>query len=199
MKKLRLGKFSILCVVLGLALMLSSLAIWAVSAVSAEQANKNARVILEQAIVMMPQATDQVPEERGNNAMAAMEIDGVNIAGVLEVEKYGAELPLAASWDKGLVSSMPCRFTGSIYDSSLIIGAVDSEGQFSFASQMNVNDTIVLTDMEGGRYTYRVETIQHAKHATRNKLQQGDYALTIFVKDSRNSQYLLIRCNPTFG
>lgn len=75
---------------------------------------------------------------------------------------------------------------------------MDSEGQFSFAAQMEVNDTIVLTDMEGGRYTYRVAAIQHAKHATRDKLQSGGYALTVFVKDSQNSQYILIRCNPAF-
>ena len=142
----------------------------------------------------MPSPIDRVPEERGNNSMAAIEIDGVNVVGVLEVEKYQTTLPIAASWDTHLLSSLPCRFTGSIYDQTLIIGATDSQSQFDFATLLDVGDRMVLTDMEGGRYTYSVEIIHHAKHATLEKLQEGEYPLTIFVKNSKTSQYLLIRC-----
>lgn len=196
MKKLLKSRLSTVCLVLGAALLIATGAILAVGQLQTRQARKDAVQILEKARILMPQAIDRVPEERGNNTMASQQIDGVNIAGVLEVPHFGTTLPLASGWDVGMVSSMPCRFGGSIYDSSLIIGAVDSEGQFSFASAMEVGDLIVLTDMEGGRYTYHVEAIQHAKHATRGKLQSGDYALTIFVKDSQNSQYLLLRCQP---
>ena len=196
MKKLLGGKISTICLILGVALLITTGVALTVNLLRGEQAQKNAAQILEKTLTMMPQAMDRVPEERGNNAMASREIDGVNIAGVLEIPHFGTTLPLAAAWDVGMVTSMPCRFGGSIYDSSLIIGAVDGEGQFSFASSMEVGDLIVLTDMEGGRYTYHVETIQHSKHATRDKLQAGDYALTIFVKDSQNSQYLLLRCQP---
>ena len=189
-------KLSAICLILGAALVITAGVAFAAEHFSEKQAKKDAAVILQQTVALLPQRTDRVPQERGNNAMASMEMDGVNVAGVVEVPKYGLQLPLASAWDTGLVVSMPCRFGGSIYDSSLIIGAVDSEGQFSFASRMEVGDTIVLTDMEGGRYTYRVEAIQHSKHAGRSKLEAGDYALTIFVKDSQNNQYLLIRCQP---
>lgn len=199
MKKLLGGKISAVCLILGAVLLLTAGTVLAVTQLSGEQAKKDTARILEQARTMMPRAMDRVPEERGNNTMASMEMDGVNIAGVLEIPQFAAALPLASAWDTGLVKSMPCRFTGSIYDGSLIIGAVDGEDQFSFASSMETDDLIVLTDMEGGRYTYRVAAIQHAKHATLEKLQFGNYALTIFVKDSRNGEYLLIRCDSDFA
>lgn len=186
-------------IVLGAVLLISAIAIMAFSGIRADRANRDAQQILEKLQPMLPEAEDRVPEQRGNNAMASMEIQGVNIAGILELPKYGRTLPLAASWDTDLVSSMPCRFAGSIYDSSLIIGGVDSQEQFSFASRMEVGDRLYLTDMEGGRYTYCVAAIQHAQHATLDKLQAGEYPLTVFVKDSKTSEYLLIRLESDFG
>lgn len=194
MKKRMIGKVYLVCIAIGVVLVLCAGYLLVSSHIATDQARQDAKVILEKTLALMPQTQNRVPEERGNNAMAAMEVDGVNVLGVLEIPQYGSTLPLASGWDTSLVLSMPCRFTGSIYDRSLIIGAVDAESQFSFASQMNMGDTIVLTDMEGGRYTYQVAAIHHAKHATLEKLQAGDYAMTIFVKDSKTSEYLLIRC-----
>lgn len=194
MKRLFRDKFSLLCIILGAALVLGAGAMLIMTKVTQSSARKDAALILEKVQSVMPQPVQRVPEERGNNAMASMQVDGVNIVGVLELPQYGRTLPVSSGWDTGLVSSMPCRFTGSIYDRSLIIGAADGEGQLSFASQLEVGTQIHLTDMEGGRYTYQVAAIHHAKHATLEKLQSGDYALTIFVKNSKTGDYLLIRC-----
>lgn len=188
------GKFSLVCILAGAVLILVAVAILLANGFSARQDARDARRILEEAQTLMPQAMDRIPQERGNNTMASMEIEDVNVIGVISFPGYGRTLPLAGQWDTSLVRSMPCRFTGSIYDRSLIIGAMDGESQIPFASRMEVGDEILLTDMEGGRYTYRVEAIHHARHATLAKLQEGEYDLTIFVKDSQHSEYLLIRC-----
>lgn len=192
MKRLLANPFACVCVILGIALLVGGVLLWVTAGTPAGHGQKDALQILEKAQALMPQSANRVPEERGNNTMAAMEIDGVNVVGVLEFPQYGRTLPVASQWDTALVSSLPCRFTGSIYDRTMIIGAVD--GQLPFAAQTEVGDRVLLTDMEGGRYTYRVAAIHHAKHATLEKLQAGDYAMTIFVKVSKTSEYLLIRC-----
>ncbi len=195
MKRLFHDKFSLICIILGAAMILSAAGMLVASRISAARAKVDSAQILGQVQALIPPAVDYVPEERGNNAMASLQIDGVNVAAVLEIPQYGRTLPVASGWDTDRVSSMPCRFAGSIYDSSLIIGAVDSQDQIPFTGQLEVGVQIILTDTEGGRYSYRIAAIQHAKHATLEKLQQGDYALTIFVKDSKTAEYLLIRCN----
>lgn len=194
MKRLLANPFSCICVLLGVALLLGAVVMLGTQGTSTNHGARDTQMILEKAQALIPQPVSRVPQERGNNTMAAIQIDGINVVGILEAPQYGRTLPVASTWDTGLVSSMPCRFAGSIYDQTLIIGAVDGEGQLSFAAQMEVGDTILLTDMEGGRYTYRVAAIHHAKHATLEKLQSGDYAMTLFVKDSKTSEYLLIRC-----
>ena len=194
MKRLLTNPFACVCVILGIALLVGGVLLWVTAGPSAGHGQIDTLQILEKAQALMPQAADRVPEERGNNTMAAMQIDGVNVVGVLEFPQYGRTLPVASQWDTALVSSMPCRFTGSIYDRTIILGAVDGSMQLPFAAQMEVGDRVLLTDMEGGRYTYRVAAIHHAKHATLEKLQSGDYPMTIFVRVSKTSEYLLIRC-----
>lgn len=194
MKRLFADKVSLICVILGIALLLGGVVVLVSMEVSASHSPRDTQQLLEKVQALIPQPVSKVPQERGNNAMAARQIDGINVGGILEFPKYGRTLPVASGWDTSLVESLPCRFTGSIYDRSLIIGAVDGEGQISFAASMDAGDVIYLTDMEGGRYAYRVTAIHHAKHATLEKLQSGDYALTIFVKDSKTAEYLLIRC-----
>lgn len=199
MKRLFANPFSCICVILGAALLVGAVVLLVTVGNTGSHGPQDAQKILEKAQTMIPQPVSRVPQERGNNTMAALQIDGINVVGILEAPQYGRTLPVASTWDTGLVSSMPCRFTGSIYDGTLIIGAVDGEGQLSFAAQMEVGDTVLLTDMEGGRYTYQVAAIHHAKHATLEKLQSGNYALTVFVKDSKTSEYLLIRCQTGTG
>ena len=194
MKWLFADKVSLICVILGIALLLSGVVVLVSMEVSASHSPRDTQQLLEKVQALIPQPVSKVPQERGNNAMAARQIDGINVGGILEFPKYERTLPVASAWDTSLVESLPCRFTGSIYDRSLIIGAVDGEGQISFAASMDAGDVIYLTDMEGGRYAYRVTAIHHAKHATLEKLQSGDYALTIFVKDNKTAEYLLIRC-----
>lgn len=194
MRKKLSGKLPLICILLGAVLILCAVSLAVYTEISGDRAQENTARILERAQALLPETVDHVPQERGNNSMASMEIDGVNVAGILEVPHYGRVLPLGAIWDTGLVASMPCRFTGSIYDGSLIIGAVGEQGQMEFAAQLEVGAEIRLTDMEGGRYTYRVAAIHHAQHATLEKLQSGDFPLTIFVKNPENAEYLLIRC-----
>jgi len=199
MKRLFANPVSGICVILGVALLMGAVLLLFTMGNSGNYGTQDAQTILQKAQALMPQPVNRAPQERGNNTMAALQIDGINVVGILEAPKYGRLLPVASTWDTGLVASMPCRFTGSIYDKTMIIGAVDGEGQFSFATQMEAGDTVVLTDMEGGRYTYNVAAIHHAKHATLEKLRTGDYPLTIFVKNSKTSEYLLIRCQTGTG
>ena len=188
------SKFSRICIALGSGLILAAAVLLLWHGIRAENGRVDAEAILQKTLSLLPPGMDAVPEARGNNRMPSRQMDGLDVAGVLEFPRYGKILPLASRWDTNRVNHLPCRFAGSIYDSSLIIGAVDSHDQLPFAGEMEVGTQIVLTDMEGGRYHYRVAAIHHAKHTSLSKLRQGDYPLTIFVKDSEHNQYLLIRC-----
>lgn len=194
MKPAKSKWLSVAIMVFGILLILGAAAALVYIQVSSDIGAKNAQQILVQAEVRIPTVIDLVPEERWNNTMPSMEIDGVNVVGILEIPKYSCKLPVHATWNTGLSGSMPCRYTGSIYDRTLIIGGSDREGQLDFAGQISIDDRIFLTDMEGGRYSYHVTAIHRSDSADTDELMSKDSDLTIFIKNSLSMEYIIIRC-----
>ena len=143
----------------------------------------------------IPEVEERVPSERGNNMMPSLEIDGTNYVALVEFPTYRFVMPVVSTWHSSYIDSVPCRYQGSVYDNTLVIGSSDEEGQMRFAEELEVGDFMYLTDMSGGKYRFAVEAIHHSDEISEERLAQGDFDLTIFVKSSGNSEYLLIRCN----
>lgn len=184
----------ILCICAGVLLILTACCLLTFRFVKQKRLQYDAAKALSTVETLLPTIVDTLPEERSKDYMPAMEIDGLNIAGIVEVPQYGVKLPLRATWHKDAVASLPCRYTGSVYNGTLVIGAVGSDDQLGCASKMDVGDLLYVTDMEGGRYRYAVEKIEHAKRISAERLDKGDYDLTVFVRMGRG-EYLLVRLN----
>ena len=99
------------------------------------------------------------------------------------------------SW--GSAGKYPCRFSGSIYDGSLQIGATTQQGQYDFYREISVGDAVLFTDMEGNRFSYTVTDIRYEKHADQAALQREDAALTLFIKNIYAFSYIIIYCNAS--
>ena len=161
------------------------------SAKSFESDNKR---IVELAEELMPPSADAYIEERGNSNMPIMEIEGVNVIGIIDIPMFDTKLPVNASWGTKSSKSMPCRYDGSLYDRDLIIGTVDTEGQFDFASELTVNSLLYLTDMEGGRFSYSVGSIKHSDKLNIDGWREKKADLTVFVEDAFSGEYTVIYC-----
>ena len=144
---------------------------------------------------LIPEPQGAVLEERSNNTMATLSLDGTNFVGILEMPKYGSSLPVAADWGK--VTKYPCRFSGSIYDRSMQIGATTQAGQYDFYRDISVGDSVLYTDMEGNRFSYTVKDIRYEKHADQATLQKEEAALTLFIKNIYAFEYIVIFCDVT--
>ena len=141
---------------------------------------------------LIPEPESAVLEERSDNAMAVLSINGTNFAGILELPVFGAALPVCADW--GRISRYPCCLSGSIYDRSVQIGATSQKGQFDFYREISAGDTLFFTDMTGNRYAYTVTDLRYEKHADQAALQRKEAALTLFIKNVYAFEYLVVYC-----
>lgn len=155
---------------------------------------KNAEKTVETMYSLMPQITNGAPDDRANSQMSAIEVDGNNFVGIVQIPVYGRELPVYANWEKGLVARFPCRLLGSMHDSSLIVGASDGKGQLDFIDEISLGDTVYMIDTLGVRYTYRVGDIRRTKDVSAENLTQKKAALTLFVKNSLDFDYTVVYC-----
>lgn len=142
---------------------------------------------------LVPEPQDAPLEERRDNTMAELSLEGKSFVGLLEMPKWGSVLPVGADWGKA--SRYPCRLSGSVYDGTLQIGTTSQTGQYDFYREISVGDEVTFTDLEGNRFSFRVADIRYEQHADQSALQQKDAALTLFVKNVYSFEYILIFCD----
>ena len=142
---------------------------------------------------VIPDPQSAIPEERRDNAMSILSVDGTDFVGLLEIPRYGSALPVCADWGK--VSKYPCRLNGSIYDRTMQIGGTSQKGQYDFYREISAGDAVYFTDVEGNRYTYSVTDIRYEKHADQTALHRDEAALTLFIKNVYAFEYILVFCD----
>ena len=166
------------------------LALWRWNISSSE---KQAQYYVSTLQALIPEPQNAVPEERRDNTMAVLSVDGIDFVGIVELPRYGSALPVCADW--GEVSKYPCRFSGSIYDGTMQIGATTQKGQYDFYRERSLGDTVCFIDMEGNRYTFTITSLRYEDHADQTALQQRESALTLFIKNIYSFEYLIVFCD----
>ena len=156
---------------------------------SEKQAKSYVATLLE----ILPEPQNAVLEERGDNDMPVLSVDETDFVGIIELPRFGSVLPVGAEW--GESSKYPCRFSGSLYEGTMKIGATTQKGQFDFYRELSVEDTLLYTDMEGNKYTLKITSLRYEDHADKTTLTCEEAPLTLFIKNIYSSEYLVLSCS----
>ena len=181
-----------ICVIAGAVMLLGALLALTYWQWNISHSEKQANIYVETLRNLIPQPQNAIPEERRDNTMSVLSVDGLDFVGIVELPRYGSILPVCGDWSKN--AQYPCRFGGSIYDRTLQIGATTQKGQYDFYREISVGDAVIFTDVEGNRYTYQVSAMRYEKHIDQTALQREDADLTLFVKNIYSFEYLVIFC-----
>ena len=178
----------------GFLLIFGSLGMLIFSRLQANRAAAAAAEVTAQLESVLPPRTPGITENFTNMEMPALSMGDQDFIGIIEVPAFQTVLPICSNWDSGKVSSFPCRFWGTVYDGSLIVGGADQTGQFDFLDQIQNEDLVLVTDMTGAQFSYRVDKIIRTKSAQSDILLDDTYDLTLFVRESRSLEYIIVRC-----
>ena len=166
------------------------LIVWQWNIRTAEQKSKEYAAVIRE---LIPEPQGAVPEERRDNAMATLSVDGTDFVGLLEIPKYDSVLPVCDDW--GNPAKYPCRCNGSVYDRTMQIGGTSQKGQYDFYRDISVGDNVFFTDMEGNRFSYTVSDICYENNADQSTLQRKESSLTLFIKNIYAFEYIIIYCD----
>lgn len=179
---------------LGCLLIAAGLALLLILQVQTKQAQRsNGEIIQTMESLLTARTTGAVDEER-TVEMPALELQGKDFIALLEIPAYGLKLPVCGEWDKSLISTHPCRFYGSAYNGTLVIGGSDRAEQFDFFDRIYTDATVKLTDMTGCTYTYTITRVDRSKTADADTLLDESSHLTLFVRDAQLPEYIILRC-----
>ena len=180
--------------VLGCLLILCSIGVLLISQFRAKKAQTDAAKITEEICKILPPRHPGVMEDFSSMEMPVLQIDGEDFSGLIEIPTFGVTLPIYHNWDSGKVTAYPCRFWGTIYDGSLVVGGADQQGQFDFLDQIELGCMIKVTDMTGAEFTYTVMRVDRSKTAEADVLMDAEADLTLFARDTYSLDYLMVRC-----
>lgn len=178
----------------GCLLVLCSVALLAFFRFRTEQARKTTAEIVQTLESILPARREGVMDSFQDMDMPALELDGEDFVAVVDIPAFGVTLPVCARWDEGKVTSYPCRFWGTVYDGSLIVGGYDQPGQFDFFDRIPDGAVVTVTDMTGGEFTYAVERVERSRSAQAEVLMDDTADLTLFVRDAYLLEYIILRC-----
>ena len=182
-----------ICILVGACLLIGAIGTLAFWGWNMNSSEKRAQSYVNTLWEILPEPQDAVPEERRDNTMSVLSVDGTDFVGIVEFPRYESVLPVCADWGK--TSQYPCRFSGSIYDGTMQIGATTQKGQYDFYRDLSVGDTVIYTDMEGNRYSFMITSLHYENHADHKALQQKEAPLTLFVKNIYSFEYLIVFCD----
>ena len=182
-----------LCVFAGVGLLVIAAAVLMAWQWGIHDAQQQAATYVGTLRTLIPTPQSAVPEQRRDNAMPVLSIEGIDFIGILEMPRYGSALPVCRDW--GEISKYPCCLSGSVYDRTIQIGGTSQKGQYDFYREISAGDTVFFTDMEGNRYTYKVTNIRYEKHADQTALQREESALTLFIKNVYAFEYMIVFCD----
>lgn len=155
---------------------------------------RNTAEVLAALDAVLPRSAPALEGTHRNPEMPVLQIENQDVIAIVEIPAFGIRLPVLGQWEQGNLLGMPRRFSGSAYDGSLIIGGCDKPGQFDCFHRIPNDTQVILTDMTGGEYTYRVSRIQRSDSAEASILADPDAKLTLFVRDTYTMEYIILRC-----
>lgn len=192
------GKISALRL-LGVLLIAASACLLAVSHFHSRAAKQKAAETFRTLEELIPPRTPGIPGLYAESEMAVLEVEGQDYLALLEIPSRGVRLPVGSRWSRTALFSHPCRFQGSVHDSSLVIGGAAQDGQFDFCEQLAIGDLVIVTDMTGAEFRYRVSHIGRNAQADPAWLCQEEYDLTLFARTELSLEYIAVRCTLCSG
>lgn len=126
--------------------------------------------------------------------MPTVEIDGGTYIGVVKIPSLGVELPVMSEWNDPNLKIAPCRYCGSAYLGDLIIAGHNYRSHFGSLKNVQVDDEVLFTDVDGNVFRYTVAEIDTVNGSDVEGMQAGDWDLTLFTCTYGGKSRVTVRC-----
>ena len=150
----------------------------------------------EMVVRLETEKKELVPEYKKNPEMEmpTVEVNGQECVGMIEIPALGLKLPVISEWSDAKLKKAPCRYSGSAYLKNMIIAGHNYRTHFSGIKRLNPGDSVVFTDADGNVFSYEVAEIETVGGYDIEKMEAGDWDLTLFTCTNKGKARAAVRC-----
>ena len=137
----------------------------------------------------------------GNSVGAdySITIDGITYIGILyfpSVENLA--VPVIDDCSDSLLKVSSCRYSGSLKGNDMIIAGHSYKAIFGkLNSNLVVGDLVYFKDLAGNVYKYKLSNVETLQPTDVEKMQEGDWDLTLFTCSYDNQKRVAFRFDLT--
>ena len=193
-------KTGIAIIAVGAALILSALLLLLYNRYEDAHAGQEAESLLASVEEAISAQTMDVPTAAAPSPtpldpeMPVVMLDGYEYVGYVEIPALGLKLPVISEWSDAKLKKAPCRYSGSAYLKNMIIAGHNYRTHFSGIKRLNPGDSVVFTDADGNVFSYEVAEIETVGGYDIEKMEAGDWDLTLFTCTNKGKARAAVRC-----
>ena len=113
--------------------------------------------------------------------------------GVITIPELGIRLPVIDSYEGDNLSYAPCLYSGYV-DTQMIICAHNYNTHFGRIKELESGSVVIFTDIYGNDYRYNVMDIEIVPGDDSNKMEAGEWDLSLFTCTFDGSDRVTVRC-----
>lgn len=181
----------IICVLLGVACLLSSVGFMVYNHLEAENAAEASKSLLKGAQSKIE--TQNI--EENYSEMPTVKVDGYDCIGILSVPALDLELPVLTDWSYKKLKKAPCLYYGSYYDNDFVIAAHNYKAHFGRLSELKEGDDVVFSDVLGNKHHYKVVLLETLPQNATEEMITSGFDLSLYTCTLGGSNRVTVRCN----
>lgn len=186
-------KIGITLVTVGLCLILFAVALLFYNNYENKKAEEQSDKLVN-SLVDMANSQANTEVDPFDTEMKVVDIDGYGYIGYLEIPELDLNLPVMSEWDYPRLKIAPCRYYGSTKTDNLVICAHNFRSHFGYVGKLNVDSTIIFTDMEGTKQMYTVTSVEILQPADVDKVKDTGDDLILYTCTYGGRTRVVIRC-----
>ena len=194
-------KLGTACMVVGILLMISALALFIYNHAQANRAKQysaDAVSLLKEEIADgETQSTDSKSDASAKKQMREVEIDGYNYVGYLSIPSINLELPVMSQWDYQRLQIAPCRYSGTVTEKNMVVIAHNYYSHFGTLDQLETDDEVRFTDVNGDITAYKVTYIDVVPPTSEKEVVAGDSALALVTCTYGGKTRFVVYCDES--
>lgn len=187
-----MNKISKYLILLGLILITLSLTLYIKNKYDEFNTGKNSSEILN--II-----EDKINNDNNDNdSSLVVNISGNDYIGVIDIPSINIKLPIMSKTDYDKLAIAPCRYYGDIITNDLVICAHDYDNQFGKIVSLKEDDIIIITDISGNKYIYKVVLTEELKPTEVTSMIESSFDLTLYTCTYGSLKRITVRCNRVY-
>lgn len=192
-------RMGVVCILLGVACLLSSVGFIAYNRWEDKTAQATAQSLLEDVHSLiheqrpeqpLPNDTEILPTE-----MATVEVGGYDCIGILSVPVLDLELPVLTEWSYAKLKKAPCHYYGAYYETNFVIAAHNYKSHFGRLSELQAGDLVFFTDVYGVAHGYEIVLLETLPKEATEEMITGGFDLSLYTCTTGGGSRVTVRCN----